>query len=450
MAGPLDPQIDIDAMDKAAGLSPQDVAKMDAVVAGQAPGATQQQPAAPPAAPGFMARLEGKVRGKDPAEVQAGYRTTTERGLGMPEALKASPAWAIPGAAAGSRLAGPLVQGAIQGAVRGGEALMEGRGLKQAGKEALTSALSGAAFGKAGQLVGKAGGAVASQTSGALFRSGEKRAAEIADQLKQDAPALSKFPSNVRGLKQMLLGQRGFNTMHEAYDASIKKAVAKAGDQTIAIPREVAKEMGFKVEAAVTPAPSGRGFEVPMVDVPAGDAVKRILGKGGTRGYRVVTDALAEKGLVDPEMRKAYATWSGLRDYFSKAGAFSPRGFDLYAAQQAVNKAKGADILNRRQLGPYGEMLGPEITKSTFKGPGAAAGAALEGLAGLAGGHMFGLGPLGALLGAGIGASKGAYLGSKVPRFSGLPPSPGTAQNFLQSLGTRAGAAAGQKLAPGE
>ena len=281
-----------------------------------------------------------------------------------------------------------------------------------------------------------------------MFRAGEKAASTLADTLKTEAPMLGKFPSNVRGLKQMLLGQRGSDAMHAAYDASLKNIVKKAGDTVIEISEQAAKDLGLKVQAGqkVTPKPSGRGFEVPMIAVPASQAAEAVIGNSGSKAYREVTGALDKANLGDPAIRKAYKTWSGMREYFGQPGTFTPKGFDLYKAQQGLNALKPSGILTKRGLGDtVEEALGPAITKGTLKGPGAALGALLEGTAGAAGGHMLGGNPvIGGVLGAGFGAKMGSMLGNKVPTYAGLPP--GVIQNFLARLAPRAGGAVGSMV----
>lgn len=352
-----------------------------------------------------------------------------------------SASWAVPG--------GPLAQIPIQGAVRGAEALMEGRGLKGAGVEALrgaTGAAGGAALGKALPAINK----VAGRPFSALGLPGYAAKIEenVANLLKKEVPAWG----DMKSLKDMLFSQRGFNKLHRMYDDSLKSVVSSAGERTVPMLLDDAKALGFKDivnqygKQVRKMTPSGRGFEPPaVVDVPAGQLAEKATGfwKTDKGVYRRAVKALDDANLGDPAVRKAYKTAMGATDYFKGTNAITPQGkLDVMKAQ-AGTVGKKADPLLRRDLGEIMDLLTPG-GKALTKGSLAPQLGTLGGLAGAAsgfeGGHM--AGPLGGLAGAPVGAAIGGHygmrMGSHIPTYN-LPPGPG--MNFLQQLAPRLGGA---------
>jgi hypothetical protein len=386
---------------------------------------------------------QGVLQGVPPA-IQQRF----EHPFGLPRMPVAPASLAAPGAGILGNMLG-------QGAAAGGEALVQGRGPLQAGKEALGSALGSGVLGAAGKGVSKATSALR------LPAYAEKISSDLASYLKKEVPAWEKI-SNV---KDMLFSQRGVNKLHRAYDESLAEVVKKGTGKSVQIPAQAAEALG--VEGAVgqnlSPAVrdalarAGKDVGTPgMVKVDAGELAQAMngKGKGSTLGaYRAAAKALDEANIGDPAARKAYRTAMGLRDYLSKTGAITPQGtLDVIKAQAGLVKKGQVDELLKRDLGEEVTKIltpgGKALKKGSLAGPMGATGGILGGLSGAVGGHALGpLGPLaGVPLGAGFGAHQGAYIGGKIPTYKGIPEGP--AQNaitqFLQRLGGMGGAKAAE------
>lgn len=378
-----------------------------------------------------------------PADIQK----RVERPFGLPKMPAAPASFAAPGAGILGNMLGQGVAGA-------GEALVQGRGPLQAAKEAVGGATGAGVLGVAGKGISKATSALR------LPAYAEKISKDLTDYLKKEVPAWEKI-SNV---KDMLFSQRGVNRLHRAYDESLAEVVKKGDGKPVQIPVQAAEALGVKAAAGQNLSPAvrealaraGKDVGTPgMVKVDAGELAQAMngKGKGSTLGaYRAAAKALDEANIGDPAARKAYRTAMGLRDYLSKTGAITPQGtLDVVKAQAGLVKKGQVDELLKRDLGEdVAKILVPDkaLKKGSLAGPLGAAGGVLGGLSGAVGGHALGpLGPLaGVPLGAGFGAHQGAYIGSKIPTYKGIPEGP--AQNaitqLLQRLGGMGGAAATQ------
>jgi len=386
------------------------------------PSIEERKLAPPPAAPGL------------PPDIQQRF----ERPFGLPR---------MPVAPAGMAIGGTGVLGGAlgQGAAAGGEALVQGKGPLQAGKEALGGALGGGVLGGIGKGVSKIASALD------LPALTEKIGSKIADKLRSEVPAWEKMKS----LKDMLYTQKGINSLHQAYDDSFNTIVKKATGNMLEMPVEDAKALGIKnyvtPKQAITRV-SGTGMDAPaLVQVDAGDVVKGVQGKWSKdpQLYRRVTDQLDQAGFSDPAARKAYKTAIGLRTYLDKTGALRPDGtLDLMKAQKGLTQAGKVDSILKRDLGDYLDLLTPggkTLSKGSLAGPFGVIGGALGGAGGAVGGHA--AGPLGPLAGAPLGAGFGAYHGAKIGRMIPTYNIQGPVQNFLQQLMSRGGGAAGAGIA---
>lgn len=326
----------------------------------------------------------------------------------------------------------------LQGLAGGAEALAQGKNPLQAAK----SAAGGLVGGLGGEVAGKA---VKSVASPLLKKAADTQVGtKLTDYLKEKVPAWS----GMKTLGQMMYSQRGYNRLHEAYDEALGEVIKRGTGKEIVIPEDVAKKLGVDVKGLV----ANKLSHLPdSVAVDAGKLAESMTGKWkkSPGAYRVAANALDSAGIGDPEARAAYKTAMGLREYLNKSGALGKSGqqFDLMAAQSKLGSKQAVDELLKRGIGQdVIDMLLPEgakaITKGTQKVPGAILGTAF----GLLGGHGAGMIPAG--LGGAGGEFIGQRLGSMLPKYGNLPPTP-QAEAIMQLLSKLGGTLGSQGLPPG-
>jgi hypothetical protein len=251
---------------------------------------------------------------------------------------------------------GPLARViGMQGAGKSAQAAYEAATKTAAGKEAhdvaMTQALN-AAEKKAFEQ--------------AAAQHAERGAAEIADDLFKNVPALRGTEASGRGLYDAIYGT-GKQKVSEAFDEALRLVMKRGAGQQVQLPSEIAERLGFNVAASplagMSPAvvealrKAGRlpqGLEAGRVSVDAAALAERVTGlwKKDPKAYRAVVNALDDAGIGDPAARAAYKTWAGTADFIDKAKALTAEGvLDPKKLLKAFADLKSVEILRRRGLG---------------------------------------------------------------------------------------------------
>jgi hypothetical protein len=368
-------------------------------------------------------------------------------GGNIPDALKALNApetkisLAMPGAAAAGPLKGAISQGisklaprllgqaGLQGAAQGVGSLVRGEGPLAAGKEAL---------GGAGGTV--AGGVLAKGINTPYKAFEGKTGRTLAKWAKDNIPAWSGFPTNAKGLHDMVKAEGP-----QALDKMFKGAKAQIpADHLTEVPVELAK--AAKITGNRQPIPkTGRGEAPITTQVKTRELVDKLAELDGPEKHQVWTaidkSLSGVPGKALQEARNQYRLGQGLIGFFKKSPSLNGERYDAARAMNDLSKY-GQEFFGRGMGQAAGIIRGPgaeTITRGTMEKPGALAGA----LAGLAGGGaaLPGLGHMGGAVGGGY---LGKHIGRMIPTTQNVPT--GSVANFLKQLVTRGGASAGAQI----
>jgi len=182
----------------------------------------------------------------------------------------------------------------------------------------------------------------------------ERAAASLADEFKKANPALKDFPSDQKGLTDMVVG-RGQQVVSEAFDKSLKDVATKGAGKMIQMTAEDAKALGVKNMRTPKPvAPSGRGYEPPtLVDVDAGEVAQRMTGfwKKDPKVYRRAAESLDAANIGDPAARKAYSQFQGLVQYIDKNKGLKDGVLQADKLVGGLYDVGKVNILRKRGLG---------------------------------------------------------------------------------------------------
>ena len=195
----------------------------------------------------------------------------------------------------------------------------------------------------------------------------EKGAAKVADAFKQEVPPWRDYPSNVRGLVDIVYGT-GPEKLSKYFDDELKAAIAQGRGKTIALSFEDAMNLNIKT---VDVQPGGQVF------ADAGDAILAVVGKWKEfpATYRRVTNSLVDLGVGNEEARAAYKAGQGLISFTDKTKMVTPpkkaewvaeEVFHSDRAQAGLTQLKTVNELRRRGLGnalegPLAEAVRTEV-----------------------------------------------------------------------------------------
>lgn len=235
-------------------------------------------------------------------------------------------------------------------------------------------------------------GQVAAQAAeqAAKTRAHSEQAAEsIADAFKAQVPAWKDYPSDTKGLLDMVYG-KGPQAVSEQFDQAMKSAVETAKGKMIQVPVEDIKALGLKPQAdplaGLSPAarealvragkiPAGGGPLNPTGAVDAADVLSAVIGKWRNDPglYRRVMGVLDQAGIGDPKARAEYKSAQALINYVDKTGALRGEVLNAEKVLGGFTKTKTVNELRRRGQGDIfegpmqaargGPLAPPEIPK---------------------------------------------------------------------------------------
>ena len=193
----------------------------------------------------------------------------------------------------------------------------------------------------------------------------ETSATNLADTIKETVPPWREYPSNTRGLLDMLYGS-GPEKLSQFFDAELKQTIASARGKRFSVSMEDAMDLGLK-NAEVQPGG--------VVTADAGDVAAAIVGKWRTAPalYRRIVGGLVDLGVGNDAAREAYKTGMGFRLFADKTKMITPpkkaewvadEVFHLDRAQAGLTSIKMADELRRRGLGNALEGPIADVTRT--------------------------------------------------------------------------------------